>query len=459
MLFDAVLERFIEQAPACVMARATLEQVFAPEKLNAVFATTAEHQYTRELLFSTVVDLMSLVVCRVYPSVHAAYVKRKAEVTVSVQALYDKLSHVEPALSREIVRHTAGTVGGLLGHLKGLRAPLLPGYRVKILDGNHLAGTEHRLDVLRDTNAGALPGLALAVLDPQAMVIADVVPCPDGHAQECTLLPPVLATVQPGEVWIDDRHFCTSAFLFGLARRGAFFITRQHAGHLVWRRCGRQRFVGRSATGRVLEQGVVLTDPETGEQLVGRRITVQLDQPTRDGDTEVHILTNLPAEDADAQTVADLYRRRWTLETAFQELTVHLRCEPNTLGYPPAALFAFCVAAACYNVLAAVKGALRAVHGEEKVHEEVSNYFLAEEISGTYRGMMIAVPAEEWRPFQALPAAALAQILKGWARRMDLTKYPKHKRGPKKPARPRKRAPRQHVATARLLQKRSRSRK
>jgi hypothetical protein len=455
MMFSAVLNRFVEQAPVCVMVRATLEQVFAPEKLNAAFATAAVQQYTRELLFSTVVDLMSLVVCRVHKSVHAAYVKKKEEVAVSMQALYEKLNHLEPGVSRAVVRHTAAEVGTLLRHMKGLRAPLLPGYRIRILDGNHLGGTEHRLAVLRQTNAGALPGLTLAVLDPQTMLIDDVFPCPDGHTQECTLLEPLLATVGPRDVWIDDRHFCTSAFLFGLARRQAFFVTRQHAGHLVWRRQGRQRFVGRGPTGRVFEQAVVLTDPETGAELRVRRVTVKLDQPTRDGDAEIHILTNLPAEDADALVVAGLYRDRWTLETAFQELTVHLCCEPNTLGYPPAALFAFCVAVACYNVLAAVKGALRAVHGEQTVKDRVSNYFLAEEVSGTYRGMLIAVPPPEWAPFQAMSAQALAGQLKRWAQGVDLAKYPKRRRGPKKPPQKRPRAPRQHVATARLLDKRS----
>src|SRR5262245_24795975 len=329
MLFSAVLERFVEQAPVCVMVRATLEQVFAPEKLNAVFETTAVQQYTRELLFSTVVDLMSLVVCRIHKSVHAAYVKKQEEVGVSVQALYDKLNHLEPAVSRALTRHTAREVHTLLRHLKGLRAPLLPKYRVKILDGNHLAGTEHRLDVLRDTNAGALPGLALAVLDPQALLLLDVFPYADGHAQECTLLEPVMETAEPGDVWIDDRHFCTSDFLWGLARRQAFFITRQHAGHLRWRRGGRQRPAGRSPTGRAFEQAVVLTHPQTGEELRVRRITIKLDQATREGDTEIHLLTNLPEEDAEGPTVAQLYRGRWSLETAFQELTVHLRCEPN----------------------------------------------------------------------------------------------------------------------------------
>ena len=88
-----------------------------------------------------------------------------------------------------------------------------------------------------------------------------------------------------------------------------------------------------------------------------------LDKPTRDGDGEIHILTNLPKKAARAKTVADLYRKRWTIETAFQELEATLDGEINTLGYPKAALFAFCVALVSYNLMSVIKAALRAVHG------------------------------------------------------------------------------------------------
>jgi len=451
MVLSEIMERFVRQSPVCVMSRVLLENFFAPDKLDRVFEAAAQEQYTRELLFSTTVDLMSLVVCRVHPSVHAAYVARKEQIPVTVRALYDKLNHVEAETSRALTRHTGQEARTLIRQMGGERAPLLPGYRCLILDGNHLGSTEHRLQPLRRVGAGALPGLALVVLDPQAMVIADVVPCADGHRQECTLLDPVLEAVQPRDVWIADRHFCTSAFLFGLWRREAFFVIRQHAGHLVWRKQGPRRARGRCASGRVYEQEVVLTDPQTGGERVARRITGRLDQATREGDQEIHILTNLPAAVADAVGIADLYGRRWTLETAFQELTTHLRCELNTLGYPPAALFGFCVAAACYNILAAVKGALRAAHGEAKVHEEVSPYYLTDEIHGTYRGMMIALPAAAWQPFQTWPPSQLARTLVAWARRIDLSAYPKSKRGPKKPQPRRAPAGRQHVATSRLL--------
>lgn len=449
--FQAVLERFLESAPICVMVRGALEQVFAPEKLNAMFERTAERQYTRELLFSTVVDVMSGIVMRTFTSVNAAFQKKKEAIAVSLRALYDKLQRIEPATSRELVRHTATEINALIDHLPGQRRPLLPGYRVRILDGNHLAGTEHRLQVLRDSNAGALPGFALAVLDPQRSIIEDVFLCEDGHTQECTLLPKVLEIAAAKDLWVCDRGFCTSEFLFGLNDRKACFLIRQHAGHLVWRRKGRCRYVGRCETGKVYEQAVILTDPQTGAEMTVRRITVRLSSATRDGDTELHLLTNLPAP-IDAVRCAELYRKRWTLENAFYELTKHLNCELNTLGYPPAALFAFCVAVASYNVLAVIKASLAAAHGADEVAENVSHYYLAEEVSGTYRGMIIALPPEAWAPYQRLTTAELANQLLTWARRVKLSAYRKQRRGPKKPARKRTPAPRKHVATKRLLE-------
>src|SRR3989442_440336 len=147
MVLGEIFERFVEHSPVCVMQRAVMENVFAPVKLDAVFHTVAVAQYERELLFSTLVDLTSLVVCRITPSIHAAYVRLRDRIPVSVKALYDKLSHVELSTSRALVQHTAGEAGGLIERMKGCRTPLLPGFRVRILDGNHLSGSEHRLGV------------------------------------------------------------------------------------------------------------------------------------------------------------------------------------------------------------------------------------------------------------------------------------------------------------------------
>jgi hypothetical protein len=227
-----------------------------------------------------------------------------------------------------VVRDSARQLAPIIGRMRGKVPPLLPGYRVRILDGNHLAGTEHRIKELRRLRAAALPGQSLVVLDPELSLIIDVLPCENGHAQERSLLGDVLPMVKPGDLWIDDRNFCTTGFVFGIARRGGCFLVRQHASTLHGELVGKRHRRGRIGTGRVFEQTEHLHDPETGETLVARRITVVLDQPTRDGETEIH--------------------------------------------YPKAALFGFCLALVVYNVVALVKASLRAVHGHEKVEKEVS---------------------------------------------------------------------------------------
>ena len=453
MVLGEIFERFLDHSPICVMQRTVMEKVFAPVKLDAIFHAAAVAQYERELLFSTLVDVTSLVVCRITPSIHAAYIRLRDRIPVSVKALYDKLSHVEVSTSRALVQHTTSEVGSLIERMQGCRASFLPGFHVRILDGNHLRGSEHRLGVLRRTAAGALPGQALVLLDPQRMIIEDVFPCEDGHAQERSLLDQVLAVLGPRDLLIDDRNFCTISFLFGAAQRGTRFITRQH-GRMPWHPREPNRYVGKTKTGRVYEQTAILVDRNTGRELRLRRITVKLKKPTRDGDHTIHLLTNLAASQVSALRVGTLYLKRWTLETAFQELTVHLRCELNTLGYPKAALFAFCVALACYNLLAAVKGALRGVHGESTVEKKLSNFYVTEEISGVYRGMMIALPPKRWVVFQKMNQAELGKLLRRWAGCIDFGDYQKRTRGPKKPRPSRPNAQFLHLSTKKLLDQR-----
>ena len=451
MVFGKLFQRFVDASPACVMHRALMENVFAADKLNAMFRAAAEIQYERELLFSTVVDLTSQVVCRISQTTRMAYLAQRAQITVSLQAIYDKLQHIELGTSRALVRYTARQTSELIDRCKGSRPPLLKGYRTRILDGNHLGKTNHRLGVLRNTAAGALPGQSLVLLDPQRMVIDDVVLCEDGHAQERSLLNQVAPLVCRGDLLIADRNFGVLAFLFDIKARRACFIIREH-GRMPWKSLGKVRYVGRSETGRVYEEMIELRHPVTDCVTHVRRITVRLNSPTRDGDKEIHLHTNLPAK-VSAMKVVALYRKRWTLEQAFNELTTHLRCELNTLGYPKAALFAFCVAVCSYNVLAALKGALRGVHGDEKMEKEVSSFYLTNEIHGVYDGMMVALPPSEWKQFQSLTLAQLAAQLLRWARAADLTRYPKNTRGPKKPKRKLANARSQHVATSKLLEK------
>ena len=143
------------------------------------------------------------------------------------------------------------------------------------------------------------------------------------------------------------------------------------------------------------------------------------------------------------------------METAFQHLEAYFHSEINTLGYPKAALFGFCLALVAYNVLAVVLAALRSIHGEETVAHEVSLYSIANEIAMTYNGMMIAIPEPEWAVFYAMPTADLAAILLDLAQRVRLTAVRKSRKRPQKSCGKRPSTPKKgHVSTAKLLMNR-----
>jgi hypothetical protein len=453
-MLGKVFARFVEKSPISVMVRGTLERVLGAEQLDAWFARTAQKQYTRTLLFSTVYDVLSQVVFRIKPSVRAAYRDQEDGVGASLISVYNKLNGVETHTSAELVRYSASVLTPVIVQLAGERTPWLPGYRVKILDGNCLEASERRLKALRDVQGGALPGKSLVVYEPAQGLVSDVFPCEDGHAQERSLLGAVLETVHAADVWIQDRNFCTRAFLCDIDTRGAFFITRQHEG-LPYEIVNALRSVGHIETGHVAEQRVRVWDAQ-GVAHVFRRIRVKLDQTTRDGDGLLYIVTNLPPRKVSAKRVARLYRKRWTLETAFQHLEAYFHSEINTLGYPKAALFGFCLALVAYNMIAVVMAALRSVHGAEPIDQDLSLYYVANDIAQTYHGMMIAIPEEEWRVFSLMSPSEMVATLKMLAQQVHLKAYRKSPRGPKKP-RPKRegQTTSSHVSTAKILRDRT----
>jgi hypothetical protein len=447
----------MEKSPIPVMARALLERVLTTERLNTCFDAVAERQYTRDLLFSSLFELMSLVVMKVFPSVNSAYQAEKANIGVSITSVYNKLNSLEEDIPAQLVRDTSQDLTGFIEEMDGACTPLLRNYRVTMLDGNCLAGTQHRLAVLRDKSAGALPGKSLVIYDPALEMAIDVIPCEDGHAQERSLLGQVRDRIKPKDAIVSDRNFCVRGHLFAIEDRGAFFVVRHHK-QMPYQAIGKMETVGATETGSVYEQSIEVTDEDGRVSTGWRAITVKLNKETRDGETELIIITNLPPSDVDAIEIAEIYRKRWTIETMFQELEAHLKSEINTLGYPQAALFGFCVALIAYNVLAVVKAALRRVHGEDKIRNEVSGYYIAGEISRTHEGMEIAIEAEEWGEFQTLTQQMFVATLLQLAKNVNLSLYKKHKRGPKKARPPRisnKNEP--HVSTAKLLVKAKKS--
>ncbi len=449
MLLGRVFERFVEKTPFAVMARSLLERALNPEALDALFEDKAESQYTRELAFSSAVDLMGQVVTSAFPSVRAAFLSKSFDVSVSLTSLYNKLQGIEPAVAAELVRHSARHFGPLVEGVGGALPEPVPGYPMHVLDGNCIAATQHRLAETRADAAAPLPGKSLCVFRPALQLVTHVFPCEDGHAGERALVGPVLDQVEAGTLWVADRNFCFRDFLLGVIGRSGFFVIREHAG-LAFKAAGGLRKAGRGETGDVFEQAVVI-EGEGGVEHRLRRVVVRLDEATGDGDVELAILTNLPGS-VPAVMVAGAYRARWTIEGGFLDLTTTLDCEIDTLCYPRAALFVFCVALVAYNLQGAIKGVMRSEHGAEKVEEGLSRYFMSDEIGQVYRGMMVALPAEEWAAVRGMSFEGYVALLKRLARAVDFERYPKSRRGPKK-ARPKRHFDPEHphVSVAKLL--------
>ena len=141
MILSDVFERFAQDSPLTVMARGRSWRTPSTRRsLDQLFEDVARQQYTHKLLFSTVVDLMSVVVCRIRPSINAALQGQGRDPRRHHRG---RLRQARPHRDRRIGR--AGPTGGRsagAGHRRDgrRRAPWLPGYHVRILDGNHLPG-------------------------------------------------------------------------------------------------------------------------------------------------------------------------------------------------------------------------------------------------------------------------------------------------------------------------------
>jgi IS4 transposase len=404
------------------------------------------------LLFSTVVELMTLVSLGLSPSLHAAATQTKP-LPVSLAALYEKVNRTEPAILRALVQGSAQRLEPVLAALPC--QPSLPGWRVRVLDGNHLPASEKRLAALREQRGAALPGHALVVYEPDLGLVTDLVAIEDAHAQERSAMAPLIECAGAGELWLADRNFCTGTILQGWHQAQACFIVREHGRNSPALASSGPWVDGeRIETGQVREQRI---DLKAG--FVWRRIELTLDKPTEAGDTVILLWSNLPAA-VGAHEIARLYRKRWRIEGMFQRLESVLHSEIRTLGHPRAALLGFTVAVLAYNVLATLKRSVEAAHAAADetgaAPPDVSTYYLAVQIRSQYEGMLIALPPNEWSHWSdATPDVITGKLLE-LARCVDPIQVRTRTRGPKT----RKPAPyvegavaRAHHSTARLLKR------
>lgn len=450
---DPIFQNFASERPFATMTQMVLRKMLEPSDIDQLFDEHAEQQYHRSLLFSALTRLVSGVVLGKHASMNAGYKKMKEQLGVSTTAVYEKLQRVELPIVQQLVRQSYQQSVEICKEVGCVAHNELPGYTTRILDGNWLSGTEHRLKETRTSTAAPLPGKSLVVYDPRYNAVCDFFAMEDAYSQERSGLDDVIETLKKHELWLADRNFCTLKFLYAIAAKSGAFVIRQH-NQLHGTEQGKLRKIGQSETGIVYENKLILPEYE-GNQMTVRRVLVHLFEPTRDKEVEVVLLTNLPVAEADAVVVSDLYRTRWKIETAFGHMTVALNCEIKPLCYPKAALFCFASALMAYNAFAVMKGAVAAEHGRIE-SEMLSHYYLSLEIAEATDGMLVALPEARWEELDTISDKEFAGELRAIAAGIDLSRYRKTVRGPKAP--PPKRTNKRksvHVSTKRILDKRN----
>ena len=444
------LDRFIKKAPFAVMTRGVITAMLGGKELTELFDSQAEQQYSRQISFMAVVGSMAEVALGTGKSKNQAYNEFAEEINASKTAYYNKLNRTELQLSEALVRFSAEKAQALLHQMDFQQWELLPGYRCYSIDGNHFGQSERRLKEARTLSAPPLPGTVVAKYDHQTGLFCDAYAMECGHAQENSVIDRVIAGAKPKEVYLADRLYCTKQFVFGFARVDAFFIVRQKmtfTGEPV----GKRKRVGESETGVVFEQAVQVTQGEETRTI--RRITVELFKSTRDGDAEIHLFTNLP-HSVEALSIADAYRSRWEIETAFYQLTTTLCCESKGNCHPRCAILQFCIAMVAYNARRLLFAALYAVHDEEDV-DNLSEFKISVQTTRHIEGLCVAVEHDEWQTLVGETPRAQIAFLYRIAKTIDPKRYKKSIRGPKKPPPEKKKMSRtSHLSAKKLLNQR-----
>lgn len=421
-----LFERYSKKCPFALLTQMALRW-FIQEECDKLFHDHRSAQYENVVLFSALANAVADVTLGFAENFNQAYKQHKHNLAVSTTSFYDKINATELPITQALVRQSALRAAELQDAMGFQPREILPGYQLFSLDGNHFQESDKRLGVLRNAFDAPLAGTMVARFDHQRELFDRAYPLADAHAQESTTHEEVLRDLRTRDVLIADRHHCVLAFFEAIEQAGAFFVIRQH-GRFKGVLIGQRKRIGRTRTGVVYEQEIRTSTAPDAQRM--RRITVELDKPTRDGDRAIHVLTNLPATVC-ALTIAEVYRMRWEEETGFFYLTTTLTCEVQSVSHPQAALFLFGMAMMAFNVRQTILAALHAEHERQEV-EEVSHFQISVEVARYTDGMLVVLDDGAWQEQVVMEVEFIATFMRKVAKTIDLKRYRKSRRGPKK---------------------------
>ncbi|HZU38990.1 MAG TPA: transposase [Gemmataceae bacterium] len=332
-----------------------------PRTLNELFERHRGACYTQELAFATLVHLLGDALLEHDGSGRQSFQRGRAkgELTVTIQAAYQKLGRLPLAVSENFLSASTRSLLDLLptpspsdtGIPDGLRA-----FEVCLLDGKAVKGIPKRLLPLRTSSGGVLGGKALVAFHPASGLAPALASDPDGDTNEAKLVPDLLPQVRARF----QRVLGVADAQFGNPQQAAAFTARQ-GDHFLVRSDGKSAFTrdtsrsvrrGQDRQGRCYEEDWgCWGGPRNQQRRYVRRVIL-----SRPGAASLILLTDLlEAEQYPADDLLTLYLTRWGIEQVFQQITEVFQLRRLIGTTPQGTLFQLAFCLLLYNQIQVVR--------------------------------------------------------------------------------------------------------
>jgi hypothetical protein len=360
----------------------------ADDVLECVFARHRERSYEDVIRFPWLVQLLADGLFGQQRSAHAIFQRAidEGQVEATMPALYGKLKRLPLPLSLGLFDAVSARLRTVAPASSAYPlAASLQSFWVLCFDGKKLKHVAHRLKQTRGLKGNIFGGKLLVVQDMALGQAVAVEAVADGEAADNPLLPGCLARVRalPSDkprLWVADRAFCEFTSLPLLAEAGDLFVVRYSAGCKFFRDDSVPERTGIDSEERPYTE-------EWGWLGVDRRVRCRKITVTRPGAEVFAIVTNL--QDADripANDLLTLYRRRWGIETMFQQVVQTFDLRHLIGSTPQATVFHAVLCFVIYNITLTIRDFIAAASAQEAA--KVSTITLFDDVADELRGLL-----------------------------------------------------------------------
>lgn len=342
------------------LACATLElfdYAFDEDLLGRIYDAYRGRCYTDCLTFPTLLRLVRDALLQHQGSGHRLFVEleRGEEEPVNESNFYRKLGRMPVEVSRALLRECTARLASVMPVPTQRLLPVcFEAFEVVVVDGKKVKNAAKRLQLTRGYSGTLLGAKALVAMQLRSGLALAMNDSLDGEANDVPLvkglLPQVREFITQAILWLADRQFCDVRTLSQLlARAGDHFAVRVREG-LAFRAESRAELTDDQGR-RVVDEIGVFGSGKRAMRL--RRVTL-----VREGDDQdnVVLLSDLLDRKAfDALDLLKLYRKRWSIEQMFQQVTETFSLTHLIGCRPQAVLFQFALCLLMYNLVQVVK--------------------------------------------------------------------------------------------------------